>query len=156
MRLALAITALLLVAATGCERGCRERADREASMLGPDSTLRAIPGDTGRFLKDALFAFVTEADMDPSPTLIETNDAGLTAHRRHLTMAFTREAKVGEMNELLAELGADIISMHPNAHVLDIRVPDPGSLDALIRLGKGLEAYPFVRWAMPHYRSTTD
>ncbi len=113
-----------------------------AELPSAPSGLRALPGDPQQLVSAATF------DLSASPGW---TDAEITVEpprtrflRTSLGIFFTADATVGAANALLARLRAEIVMMLAGPPYVVVRIPDPGSLDALRALAADVEADPAV------------
>lgn len=81
---------------------------------------------------------------------------GSTVIRTRLELGFDPGATVAQVNAILAGAQATIDGMLPGTPLLLIRVPDPGTLDALDAVVAALVADPAVRWARREHLPARD
>lgn len=75
-----------------------------------------------------------------------TVDVDGTAYdRTNLSIAYTAEATVGQVNELITSVGGSIVSMLPGVYITLVRIPDPGDLAGLQAVEDQLRDSPIVR-----------
>jgi hypothetical protein len=109
-------------------------------------------GDPGTAVLDASF------DLD-LPMVVSLDEVSLLPEtegpfetlvvRTELEIGLALEATIGEANALLADYDAWIVDMLPRQRQFVVRVPDPGSLDALDALVARLEAESAVEFVLP-------
>ena len=109
-------------------------------------------GDPGVAVLDASFdlSLPMVVGSDEVSVLPET-EGPFETHvvRTELEIGLAPETSVGEANALLAAYDAWIVDMLPDQRQFVVRVPDPGSLDALDALVARLEAEPAVDFVLP-------
>src|SRR5688572_26081547 len=71
-----------------------------------------------------------------------TVENGVELVRTQLELELTPDATVAQMEVLLARLNAEVVSSLEGVGILTVRIPDPGSLDALRNLVAGLAGQP--------------
>ena len=69
--------------------------------------------------------------------------------RTQVELVFARDASVGDVNALLRSIDGRIVSQREGALIAVVRIPDPGSLEALDALLASLDASPALRAANP-------
>lgn len=109
-------------------------------------------GDPGTAVLDASFdlSLPMVVTVDEVSLLPETEGPFETfVVRTELEIGLALEATIGEANALLAAYDAWIVDMLPSQRQFVIRVPDPGSLEALDALVVRLEAETAVEFVLP-------
>ncbi|MFT3816443.1 MAG: S8 family serine peptidase [Rubrivivax sp.] len=115
----------------------------------------ADPGTTGPLPgtpTDLAIDAITEYDADAGfPTAEVDLDVvrGVTILRSKVIFGFVPTATIGQVNAILQSLQATIVRSYAKSVVLEVRIPDPGSLSALETLITNLRAAPGVAFAMP-------
>lgn len=109
-------------------------------------------GDPGTAVLDASFdlSLPMVVTVDEVSLLPETEGPFETfVVRTELEIGLALEATIDEANALLAAYDAWIVDMMPRQRQFVVRVPDPGSLEALDALVARLEAEPAVEFVLP-------
>jgi len=81
---------------------------------------------------------------EPGVTMSEV-EGDLGVVRTRVEVEFAETATVGQVSAVLAQLGGDIVIMLANVPLLEVRIPDPGSLAALDTLIASANGDPDVR-----------
>jgi hypothetical protein len=130
-----------------------------------------VPGDGLLGGDPSSPALASVFDYDSDDTVrddeITTAPDGAIIARTKLEIGFSGEATVGEINALLESFSAKITSMLEKVNLIVVRIPDPGSLDALDSIIAQLEAkknilhvnkaYMFLDNALPdNYNADTS
>lgn len=146
--LVLAIALPLMLSAHACQKEKHVGAAQdEASAVSP---VTQLPGLSSHLALDKM----TSLSLFPEllPEYVSTDLAtGARMDRRLYSVNFLSTATVGEINGMLASVGASIIAMDPGVGILDIMVLDPGDWDAAIAIEEQLDALPFTRHATAGY-----
>ena len=66
--------------------------------------------------------------------------------RSEVEIAFALDATIGEVNDVLESIEAKIVSMLGGPPILVVKIPDPGSLEALVELTNELEQLDVVEF----------
>ena len=108
----------------------------------PPSPQGPLTGDANASAKSAI------QDVDSgdsySPAEVSVDPDGGRVVRTKIEILFRDAATVGQANALLAGIGARITSSIAGQRWVVVRIPDPGTLDALDALVARIEAEPFV------------
>jgi hypothetical protein len=98
----------------------------------------APPGDppATSAIENVVSAAATVADDEIS------RENGIEFVRTQLELELTPDATLPQLQALLARLNAEIVSSLAGVPILTVRIPDPGSLDALRALVAGLPGAP--------------
>lgn len=129
----LAVVAGLVVAACG------------TGSSTPDPDGGPIPGAGNSLVRTAIM------DVDTGDTYtqseISVSAYGEEIIRTKLQIVFAPDATVSDANGLLNDLDANITTSISGLEAVVVRIPDPGSLDALDAIVTGIESRPFVWFA---------
>ncbi len=137
------------LAAWGCQRESpkSQAKDSEKSVRSvvDSGKQKLLVGDANAPARSAIHNY-DALTPPPNPSEVGTTASGAKINRTLLSIAFTREATIGEVNALLMLVGASIVVMIDKVHILEVKIPDPGDLasyEAIIAL---LRADPVVRY----------
>jgi subtilisin family serine protease len=103
--------------------------------------LTALPGAPGTPALDAI------ADVTTAAALVPASEVSGSTVRTQLELVWARDATVGDVNALLTSLRGRIVSQREGVLISVVRIPDPGSLEALETLLGSLEGSPALRRA---------
>lgn len=110
--------------------------------------LVALPGNPSDQAVDAIGEY--DADITfPTAELDFDISRGTTVVRSKLIFGFKSGATVGEVNALLQSMGATIVRTYAKTAVVEVRIPDPGSVQAMNAQLAALSGNPLVRYALP-------
>lgn len=151
-RTALAATAALaLLWLSGCSSGDSGNGKGSAPPIAPPVVGPPPPppppqgpltGDASGLAKTAIQT--VDVGDTYAPDEISVGPAGEEIIRTKLQIVFRPDATVGQVNTLLTDLKAVITTSIANFETLVVRIPDPGSLDALDTIVARIGAEPFV------------
>ena len=105
---------------------------------------RRLQGPPDRELIDALY-FVFPKHYQHSPENISVTQDGHRIDRTNVSIGFNPGTTVAEVNRILDELDARIISMSKGSAVLFLEIKDPGDLKAYRKTIETLQKRPSVR-----------
>ena len=108
--------------------------------------LTALPGDAAALASSVITDF--DADINLDPAEFSTNLDGNDVQRTELKIVFFPTATVEEVNALLTEFSADIVASLEGYPALVVRVPDPGSLQALETLAADINSRGIVAYVL--------
>lgn len=114
----------------------------------PPVVVSSLPGSPSGPAIDA----ITEYDANqtfPDSELVADSIRGSTVLRSKVIFGFKLGTTVGQINTLLQSLQATIVRTYDRTAVLEVRIPDPGSLPALETVLTNLRANPVVSFALP-------
>lgn len=97
-----------------------------------------LEGDPGAPAVSAVYRFVSLIPL--LDTEVEVDARSHRVRRTHLSVAFSPEATIGQVNAALVSIDARIVGMNPGVPVVQIRFADPGSLADLRSLAATLAA----------------
>jgi hypothetical protein len=97
-----------------------------------------LPGASDALVADAVTNVYVDDPLIDAETEVDAN--GREIERTRIEIVFADDATVGAANALLTELDATITASLEGLPSLVVRIPDPGSLDALDRLVEGIKA----------------
>ena len=106
----------------------------------PAPAASPAPAPRAALAVDAIVDVVSDrAQFAPGDVTVEN---GVEIVRTQLELVLAADATVDQMNALLARLGAEVVSSLAGVGLLTVRIPDPGSLDALRAIVAGLAGAP--------------
>jgi hypothetical protein len=76
--------------------------------------------------------------------------------RTKLEIGFTPNATVGQINDLLTSIGAQITAMLKGVNQVIVRIPDPGDLTSLDTLVAQIQSKPIVRYVLKGNMASTE
>lgn len=110
-----------------------------------------LQGDSNGLASTAVYDY-DSGDRFGSAEVV-TDSSGAELVRTKIEIAFADTATIGDINALLASIGATITSMLEGVNLLVVRMADPGSLEELDHVISQLEADPNVRYVTKLYLS---
>jgi hypothetical protein len=81
---------------------------------------------------------------------------GARIARTKLEIGFTPNATVGQINDLLTSIGAQITAMLKGVNQVIVRIPDPGDLSALDTLVTQIQSNSIVRYVLKGNMASTE
>lgn len=81
---------------------------------------------------------------------VEADATGIAFSRTKLTVDIAADATVGQVNAALTAAGASVYWMRPDRALIEVHIPDPGSLNAVNSIANQLAASPGIVSARPH------
>jgi len=114
----------------------------------PPVVVSSLPGSPSAPAIDA----ITEYDANqtfPDSELVADSVRGSTVLRSKVIFGFKPGTTVSQINSLLQSLQATIVRTYDHTAVLEVRIPDPGSLPALETVLTNLRENPVVSFALP-------
>ncbi len=137
------------IAALGCQREKPSPEDSPSSAQRVEDATKPklLVGDADAPARTVVYNY---ADVPPYPlsSEISIDPNGTEIVRTYVTIAFTREATIGEVNTLLISLGASIAVMRTNLLAVEVTIPDPGDIDSYLALLEQLRTNPVVRYVV--------
>jgi Subtilase family len=119
------------------------------------SAFVALPGNPSDQAVDQVPEF--RAAVTFSSAEIEQDPMnGVMVIRSKWVLGFNQGTTVGQINALLQSLGASIVRSYDRTAVLEVRVPDPGSLVAMEGSLATLRGNPIISFAMPAMVTPTN
>lgn len=88
-------------------------------------------------------------DVTTSAASVSFSEVTGALVRTQVELVFARDATVGQVNDLLADLRGRIVSQREGVLISVVRIPDPGSAEALDALLASLSTSPVLRAANP-------
>jgi hypothetical protein len=102
-----------------------------------------LPGDPQQLVSAATFDLLQAPEWTDAEITVDAS-SGARILRTRLGVFFTDDATVRAANALLARIRGEIIMMLAGPPYVIVRIPDPGSLDALEALAADIEEDPAV------------
>lgn len=116
-----------------------------------------LPGDPDALALDATYdMWVPMVGSDADVSVEEREGVEVRVLRSELLVGFGLDATVAEVNALLVRERALIVDMLPQQRQVIMRIPDPGSLEALYALVAALEADDLVDFVLPSVALEVD
>ena len=116
-------------------------------FLDPGETCPLLEGAAGAPAIDGVATMDLETGVPASELSVDPN--GSEVARTRLEIELAPGATIGQVNALLASLGASILMMHANVGQLVVAIPDPGDLAALAGIVATVAADPAVFTVTP-------
>lgn len=109
----------------------------------------ALPGSPTDQAVDQIPEFRAAVTFPGTEIDLDLANGGVTVIRSKWILGFKPATTVSQINSLLQSLGAPIVRSYLQTAVLEIRVPDPGSLSAMNSGLASLRANPVIEFAIP-------
>ena len=116
-------------------------------VLGVPPGPVALPGLSGSLAMNATYPLDVAGPY--SEDQLSTDAFGNVTIRTRLIILLTDNATVGDVNALLSLLGGRIVWMRSRDGILDVLIPDPGSISALDALLGQIGSFVGVKAALP-------
>jgi hypothetical protein len=127
------------------QAGAYVREKTKASITvstGPDKSYALLPGTADTPASTAVVDYSSHDTV--ADTEIEEVSPEARIVRTKLMIAFKPDATVGQINDLITSIGGQITTMLEGVDQIIVRIPDPGSLDALETLIAQIQANQII------------
>jgi subtilisin family serine protease len=116
---------------------------------GPDQSYALLPGEPSAPASSAVVNYSSHDRVTDSE--IEELSPDVRIIRTKLEIGFTSTTTVGQINDLLTSIGAQITAMLKGVNQVIVRIPDPGTIVALDALIAQIQLNPIVRYVLKSY-----
>ena len=133
--------------------GCEKSAEDSPSSFdktvenprGATEEARLLPGPGNRKALEAVYDY-SDLKKFEATAVTTPDERGLTIDRSYLEIRFKRHSTVNQVNGVLRSIHASIFWMIDGENILHVRIPDPGSYDALMEVEEIVSSSPFIEF----------
>jgi hypothetical protein len=148
---AASFSALVLTVAplSGCKKSSETPSPADPKGTSVKLAADQLPGPKDELMKKALKDSPLPESLDPKELLPWTE--GKMMVRGRIVLAFADTATVGQVNDLLNQLGARIEGSTPGAQIMVVRLLGPQTAEATVEAAKKAKAHVAIKEAIPDY-----